>query len=212
MQNNPARSALSRALAVAIFGMAASTATAQEQAATPAQPQQATAADQVTELDRVQVKGFRRSIQYSTEAKRDATGFTDSIFAEDIGKFPDMNIAESLARVPGIQLDRDVNGDPDRALAAATAERVGMPWRSLWDGPRGTEGPAATAWRVATVGWPSVFVIDERGRIRAKLRGHDQIERELETVLSEQEGRLSWQCRARSRDAQLLDQLGYLDE
>src|SRR5690606_39293686 len=44
-------------------------------------------------------------------AKRASTGFTDSIFAEDIGKFPDTNIAESLARVPGIQLNRDVNGE-----------------------------------------------------------------------------------------------------
>ena len=59
----------------------------------------------------MRVTGYRRSIQYSTEAKREATGFTDSIFSEDIGKFPDLNIAESLNRIPGIQLDRDVNGE-----------------------------------------------------------------------------------------------------
>lgn len=105
-----ARTTLSRALGVAILGLAASAAMAQEQQAPQAQAQAAPGAD-VTELDSVQVKGFRRSIQYSTEAKRDATGFTDSIFAEDIGKFPDMNIAESLTRIPGIQLDRDVNGE-----------------------------------------------------------------------------------------------------
>ena len=111
MQKRFAKSALSSALAVAIFGMAVS-AMAQEQGATPAQPQEAAAdADKVTQLDGVQVRGFRQSIQYSTEAKRDSTGFTDSIFAEDIGKFPDQNIAESLMRVPGIQLQRDVNGE-----------------------------------------------------------------------------------------------------
>ena len=111
MQKRFAKSALSSALAVAIFGMAVS-AMAQEQGATPAQPQEAAAdADKVTQLDGVQVRGFRQSIQYSTQAKRDSTGFTDSIFAEDIGKFPDQNIAESLMRIPGIQLQRDVNGE-----------------------------------------------------------------------------------------------------
>ncbi len=109
---NLTKTTLSRALSAAIFGMAASAAMAQEQPAAQAQTgAQAAAAEPVTELDSIVVRGFRRSLQYSTEAKRDATGFTDSIFAEDIGKFPDMNIAESLARVPGIQLSRDVNGE-----------------------------------------------------------------------------------------------------
>jgi TonB-dependent receptor len=103
---------LSVALGAAIFGLASAAAIAQEQSpAAQAEPAQAAAADPVTELDSVQVKGFRQSIQYSTQAKRDSTGFTDSIFAEDIGKFPDQNIAESLMRVPGIQLQRDVNGE-----------------------------------------------------------------------------------------------------
>jgi TonB-dependent receptor len=102
-----ARTTLARALGAAVLGMATSAALAQEQAS----PQPATGGEEVTELDAVTVKGFRRSLQYSTEAKRDATGFTDSIFAEDIGKFPDTNIAESLMRIPGVQLQRDVNGE-----------------------------------------------------------------------------------------------------
>lgn len=76
-----------------------------------------------------------------------------------------------------------VNGDPERELGARTAQRAGMPWRNLWDGPRGTEGPAATAWDVAAVGWPSLFVLDGQGRIRAKLRGREQVEGELERTL-----------------------------
>src|SRR5437868_424594 len=44
---------------------------------------------------RIVITGFRRSLQSSTNAKREAVGFTDTIFAEDIGKFPDTNIAES---------------------------------------------------------------------------------------------------------------------
>ena len=65
----------------------------------------------VTELDRVSVTGYRRSIQFSTDAKRESVTFSDTVFAEDIGKFPDMNIAESLNRIPGVQLARDVNGE-----------------------------------------------------------------------------------------------------
>lgn len=57
------------------------------------------------------VTGYRRSLAESTFAKRDATGFTDSIFAEDIGKFPDTNIAESFNRIPGITISRDITGE-----------------------------------------------------------------------------------------------------
>jgi len=95
--------------------MASTAAIAQEQAAPQEQAQQSAAAEpQTTDLDKVVVHGFRRSLQYSTEAKRDATGFIDAIFAEDIGKFPDNNIAESLARVPGIQISRELNGEGQR--------------------------------------------------------------------------------------------------
>ena len=115
-----ARNTLSRALGLALLGVASSTAFAQQQAATPAADTQSTQAqaeqaqstqDQVTELDRVVASGFRQSLEYSTMAKREASGFVDAIYAEDIGKFPDVNIAESLARIPGIQLNRDVNGE-----------------------------------------------------------------------------------------------------
>lgn len=67
--------------------------------------------NEATEIDEIVVTGFRSSLQQSTTAKRDATGFTDSIFAEDIGKFPDLNLAESLNRIPGVQLTREINGE-----------------------------------------------------------------------------------------------------
>jgi TonB-dependent receptor len=59
----------------------------------------------------VVVTGFRRSLTDEANAKRLAPNFTDSVFAEDIGKFPDQNIAESLQRIPGVQLTRDVDGE-----------------------------------------------------------------------------------------------------
>ena len=44
------------------------------------------------------------------ETKRNATGVVDAISAEDIGKFPDTNLAESLQRITGVSIDR-VNGE-----------------------------------------------------------------------------------------------------
>ncbi len=69
------------------------------------------AAQEAPADDTIVVTGYRASLQSSTNAKRNAVGITDSIFAEDIGKFPDLNIAESITRVPGIQLNRDATGE-----------------------------------------------------------------------------------------------------
>lgn len=57
------------------------------------------------------VTGYRRSLEDSANAKKNATNFTDSIYAEDVGKFPDLNLAESLQRLPGVQIDRDRAGE-----------------------------------------------------------------------------------------------------
>jgi len=53
------------------------------------------------------VTGYRGSIEKSLNQKREANAFVDVITAEDIGKFPDKNVADSLQRVPGIIIDRD---------------------------------------------------------------------------------------------------------
>src|SRR5688572_25400592 len=63
------------------------------------------------EVEEVIVTGFRASLQNAAAEKRDRVNFTDSIFAEDIGKFPDLNLAESLQRIPGVQVTRDVTGE-----------------------------------------------------------------------------------------------------
>ncbi|WP_372360887.1 TonB-dependent receptor [Xanthomonas sp. NCPPB 1325] len=101
------RSALSIALAVA---MAPTLAAAQS--ATPAQTgsteQSATEqpAGAVTELDKVQVTGLRRAIEGAISVKRDSTSIVEAISAEDIGRLPDVSIAESLARLPGLAAQR----------------------------------------------------------------------------------------------------------
>ncbi len=94
--------------ATILGGLTAATAYAQNTA--PAAPAAAPAkpADDSTV---VVVTGYRGSLQNSTQAKKRAIGFQDSIFAEDIGKFPDTNIAESFNRIPGVIISRDINGD-----------------------------------------------------------------------------------------------------
>src|SRR5215510_12862518 len=71
----------------------------------------AAADEQTEELNEVVVTGFRASLQNSVAAKRDNISVSDSIFAEDIGKFPDLNLAESLQRIPGVQIARDFTGE-----------------------------------------------------------------------------------------------------
>jgi iron complex outermembrane receptor protein len=53
-------------------------------------------------LDEIVVVGIRKSVEASIDAKRDATGLTEVVTAEDIGKMPDKNVADSLARLPGV--------------------------------------------------------------------------------------------------------------
>ena len=64
-------------------------------------------AQNVKELQTVVVTGIRKSLEQAVDKKRNATGLIDAIAAEDLGKFPDQNIAESLQRVPGITIDRN---------------------------------------------------------------------------------------------------------
>ncbi|NII09378.1 TonB-dependent receptor [Oleiagrimonas sp. C23AA] len=59
-----------------------------------------------TTLSVVTVSGLRNSLEKSMDIKRDAIGVVDAISAEDIGKFPDTNLAESLQRVTGVSIDR----------------------------------------------------------------------------------------------------------
>lgn len=61
-------------------------------------------------LDKVTVTGIRHAIESSIETKRNADSIVESINAEDIGKLPDVSIAESLARLPGLTGVRGQDG------------------------------------------------------------------------------------------------------
>jgi len=68
-------------------------------------------ATDASDLDRVVVTGIRGSLQSSLNLKRDSLGVVDGIIAEDIGKFPDTNLAESLQRISGVSIDRNRSGE-----------------------------------------------------------------------------------------------------
>jgi len=74
-------------------------------AAAPVAAQQSeNANDQV--MEEVVVTGIRSSLKRAMDTKRDATGVVDAITAEDIGDFPDTNLAEALQRITGVAIDR----------------------------------------------------------------------------------------------------------
>ncbi|MDB5457408.1 MAG: TonB-dependent receptor, partial [Caulobacter sp.] len=89
-------------LAVGLALTAAGVAQAQEAAAPPP-----AAPDTVEE---VVVTGFRASLNSAINLKRNASGVVDAIKAEDIAQFPDLNLAESLQRIPGVSISR-INGE-----------------------------------------------------------------------------------------------------
>lgn len=91
------------ALALPQTGFAQDTAGAADQAATSD-----TAAQEII------VTGFRQSLEAALNVKRESISAVDAVVAEDMAKFPDQNLAESLQRIPGISIQRD--GGEGRAI------------------------------------------------------------------------------------------------
>ena len=82
------------ASALAILAASAAVVSAQE-----AEPE-------ATMVDEIVVTGFRASLNNALNLKRNASGVVDAIQAEDIADFPDLNLAESLQRIPGVAISR----------------------------------------------------------------------------------------------------------
>jgi TonB-dependent receptor len=64
-------------------------------------------------VEEVMVTGIRASMERAMDIKRESAGVVDAISAEDMGKFPDTNLAESLQRITGVSIDR-TNGEGSR--------------------------------------------------------------------------------------------------
>ncbi|MCF7750625.1 TonB-dependent receptor [Bacillus subtilis subsp. subtilis] len=130
-------------LTSALLAVLASPAWAQD----PVRPATADSPDPTT-LDAVQVTGIRGSLTSSMNLKRDSQGVVDGIVAEDIGKFPDTNLAESLQRISGVSIDRTSSGEgskvtvrgigPDFNLVLLNGRQ--MPASNLGNGGGGLSG------------------------------------------------------------------------
>jgi iron complex outermembrane recepter protein len=74
-------------------------------------------------IEEVIVRGIRASLQQSILTKRAATTIVDAISSEDVGKFPDKNVAEALQRVPGVVINREF-GEGERVSLRGTAPNL----------------------------------------------------------------------------------------
>ena len=138
--------ALLLALAQPVYAQDATDPETQPQAATTTAQDQAAAEKDAKTLDTVVVTGIRGSLTSSMNLKRDAQGVVDGIVAEDIGKFPDTNLAESLQRISGVSIDRSIGEGskvtvrgvgPDFNLVLLNGRQ--MPASSIADGAGASE-------------------------------------------------------------------------
>lgn len=105
-----------------------------------------------TVLEELVVTGIRGSMKLSQDIKRDSNGVVDAISAEDIGKFPDSNIAESLQRIPGVSINRR-NGEGSQVTVRGfgpdfnmiTLNGRMMPSASITSGPGVLQGGDAAS-------------------------------------------------------------------
>jgi hypothetical protein len=75
-----------------------------------------------------------------------------------------------------------VNSDPDKKELKKANEENGITWRSFWNGPKARGGPISTAWNVR--GWPTIYVLDEKGIIRYKNVRGDAMDTAVNTLLT----------------------------
>ncbi|MFT4924249.1 MAG: iron complex outermembrane receptor protein [Phenylobacterium sp.] len=71
-------------------------------------------------LETIQIRGIRGSVVQSINTKKQSDSIVDAITAEEIGKFPDKNVAESLQRITGVSLTR-LQGEGERIGVRGTA-------------------------------------------------------------------------------------------
>ncbi|HVZ98964.1 MAG TPA: TonB-dependent receptor [Caulobacterales bacterium] len=123
--------------------------------------------------DVIVVRGIRGSLQQSMEIKRNAQGVVDAISAEDIGKFPDTNLAESLQRITGVSIDR-ANGEgstvtvrgwgPEYNLVTLNGRQ--MPTTSLGDG---ASAPSSRSFDFANLASENIAGVDVYKTSRASV-------------------------------------------
>ncbi|MFQ5653937.1 MAG: peroxiredoxin family protein [Planctomycetota bacterium] len=90
------------------------------------------------------------------------------------------SLVKRLAGTPFALLG--INSDADREELKKVLEKESITWRSWWDGG-GTRGPIATTWNVS--GWPTIYVLDQKGVIRFKNVRGKALDEAVNTLLEE---------------------------
>jgi thiol-disulfide isomerase/thioredoxin len=80
-----------------------------------------------------------------------------------------------------------INGDAILSDARRATVKNDMTWRSFWNGKEGPQGPIARAWNVR--GWPTVYVLDAKGIIRAREVFDKELEKTVTQLLEEMKGK-----------------------
>lgn len=102
---NPVAAAVSLVLTVGAFNPALAQEDEERERSEPT-----AALQEDSDIEILQVRGIRGSLARSQDFKRNSSGVVDAISAEEMGKFPDTNLAESLQRITGVSVSR-VNGE-----------------------------------------------------------------------------------------------------
>jgi hypothetical protein len=76
-----------------------------------------------------------------------------------------------------------VNSDVDKKALKKRMQEEKITWRSFWCGQDGTGGPIPKAWNVR--GWPTIYVIDSKGVIRAKYVREKEMDKVVDELLTE---------------------------
>jgi iron complex outermembrane receptor protein len=90
------------------------------------------------EVEVIQVTGIRGSLKASLNAKRFSNSVVDAVSSEDIGKFPDGDVGESLARIPGLAVNRQFGQGQQVSIRGASSQLT----RTLLNG----HSVASTGW------------------------------------------------------------------
>lgn len=107
------------------------------------------ATDEPGTVEELVITGVRASLRESLETKREADSIVDVLTAEDVGKFPDKNVAEALQRVPGVSINREF-GEGERVSVRGLAPNL---TRTLLNGHG-----------VATADW---FILEQQNATRS---------------------------------------------
>src|SRR6516162_1036830 len=79
-----------------------------------------------------------------------------------------------------------INSDQDRNALKKVLEEEKITWRSFWNGGS-TNGPISNAWKVR--GWPTIYVLDGNGVIRAREVRGEAMDGVVDELLAEMEGK-----------------------